>query len=360
MPRIATQPQLAPIGSNLSATKRPTDRSASNNATHAGAANSDRFERVTSSSRAGNLDNIGGRFNTIAAGAGSRLDSLTAGLAAPTPGAGASMNVSRGADRHNNLPTTDRAPGRDATASHSIHVDSNVASSDYSLWDATKDCYEGATTGADVMGHIGTIIGAAAGGASTSPTGAGMIAGAASGGFLGSVGGKIVGAVLGCPVGIGIGAYLANNEADQDNGEASSSNSSETGSTNNESGACDDELMSCEAPDAEETTSTPMPESDADLDANTLSAEELKALKERLYNEAQESLTRPTGEAHVDAPQVGTHNPMERQALNHLILNTDETASGDETGLPTFDDGPQRVDPMDATTQPPTASGEDE
>ena len=138
MPRIATQPQLAPIGSNLSATKRPTDRNA-NNATHAGAANSDRFERVTrasrvtSSSRAGNLDNIGGRFNTIAAGAGSRLDSLTAGLAAPTPGAGASMNVSRGADRHNNLPTTDRAPGRDATASHSIHVDSNVASSDYGL-----------------------------------------------------------------------------------------------------------------------------------------------------------------------------------------------------------------------------------
>ena len=127
-----------------------------------------------------------------------------------------------------------------------------------------------------------------AGGASTSPTGAGMIAGAASGGFLGSVGGKIVGAVLGCPVGIGIGAYLANNEADQDNGEASLSNSSETGSTNNESGACDDELMSCEAPDAEETTSTPMPESDADLDANTPSAEELKALKERLYNEAQE------------------------------------------------------------------------
>ena len=127
MPRIATQPQLAPIGSNLSATKRPTDRGASNNATHAGAANSDRFERVTSSSRAGNLDNIGGRFNTIAAGAGSRLDSLTAGLAAPTPGAGASMNVSRGTDRHNNLPTTDRAPGRDATASHSIHVDRNVA-----------------------------------------------------------------------------------------------------------------------------------------------------------------------------------------------------------------------------------------
>ena len=82
----------------------------------------DRFERVTSSSRAGNLDNIGGRFNTIAAGAGSRLDSLTAGLAAPTPGAGASMNVSRGTDRHNNLPTTDRAPGRDATAKSGIHV----------------------------------------------------------------------------------------------------------------------------------------------------------------------------------------------------------------------------------------------
>ena len=37
---------------------------------------------------------------------------------------------------------------------------------------------------------------------------------------------------------------------------------------------------------------------------------------------------------------------MERQELNHLILNTDETASGDETGLPTFDEGPQQVDPM--------------
>ena len=102
-----------------------------------------------------------------------------------------------------------------------------------------------------------------------------------------------------------------------------------------------------------------MPDADTGVGPNTLSAEELKALKERLYNEAQESLTRPTSEAHVAAPQVGTHNPMERQELNHLILDTDESVSTDETGLPTFDDGPQRVDPMEATTQPPSAGGED-
>ena len=104
-----------------------------------------------------------------------------------------------------------------------------------------------------------------------------------------------------------------------------------------------------------------MPDADTGIGPNTLSAEELRALKERLRAEATASLTQPSGEpSHAGAPQVGTHNPMERQELNHLILNTDETASGDETGLPTFDDdGPQRVDPMDATTQPPSAGGED-
>ena len=104
-----------------------------------------------------------------------------------------------------------------------------------------------------------------------------------------------------------------------------------------------------------------MPDADTGVGPNTLSAEELRALKERLHAEATAALTQPSGEpSHTGAPQIGTHNPMERQELNHLILNTDETASGDETGLPTFDEGPQRVDPMDATTQPPTASGEDD
>ena len=41
-------------------------------------------------------------------------------------------------------------------------------------------------------------------------------------------------------------------------------------------------------------------------EANTLSAEELKALKERLYLAAKESMTRPTGETHNGAPEVGT------------------------------------------------------
>ena len=363
MPRIATQPQLAPIGSNLSATKRPTDRNASNNATHAGAANSDRFERVTSSSRAGNLDNIGGRFNTIAAGAGSRLDSLTAGLAAPTPGAGASMNVSRGTDRHNNLPTTDRAPGRDATASHSIHVDRNVASSDYNLWNAVDDCWTGAERGGQVLGGISAVAGAIAAATAASPTGPGATLAAVVGGIAGGKTGTVVGGLLGCPLGIAWGVHLANEKAEEDQAketDAASSESATSSEGTDESESCDSELMSCEAPDADET-STPMPDADTGVGPNTLSAEELRALKERLHAEATAALTQPSGEpSHTGAPQIGTHNPMERQELNHLILNTDETASGDETGLPTFDEGPQRVDPMDATTQPPTASGEDD
>ena len=104
----------------------------------------------------------------------------------------------------------------------------------------------------------------------------------------------------------------------------------------------------------------PMPDADTGVGSNTLSAEELRALKERLRAEATASLTQPSGEpSHAGAPQLGTHNPMERQELNHLVLNTDEKASSDETGLPTFDDGPQRVDPMDATTQPPSVGDED-
>ena len=330
MPRIATQPQLAPIGSNLSATKRPTDRNASNNATHAGAANSDRFERVTSSSRAGNLDNIGGRFNTIAAGAGSRLDSLTAGLAAPTPGAGASMNVSRGADRHNNLPTTDRAPGRDATASHSIHVDSNVASSDYGLWDAAKDCFGGAREGLSYGAAIGTAIGFATGGIT-------------SGGTIS--GGAVAGAVIGCPVGIIAGVI----ERDEE-GQPQASECVEPEATT----STDDEVS------ADENVSTPMPDAGAGVGSNTLSAEELRALKERLRAEATASLTQPSGEAsHAGAPQVGTYNPMERQELNHLILNTDAVASEGDFELPFVNEEPEEVDPMDATTQPPSVGGDD-
>ena len=58
-------------------------------------------------------------------------------------------------------------------------------------------------------------------------------------------------------------------------------------------------------------------------------------------------------------PQVGTHNPMERQELNHLILNTDAVASEGDFELPFVNEGPEKVDPMDATTQPPSAGGDD-
>ena len=328
MPRIATQPQLAPIGSHLSATKRPTDRNASNNATHAGAANSDRFERVTSSSRAGNLDNIGGRFNTIAAGAGSRLDSLTAGLAAPTPGAGASMNVSRGADRHNNLPTTDRAPGRDATASHSIRVDGHVSSDPglNFLWDDFCASRE-----------LNLVSGGSHDNASPEEEAAHKVI---------EWGISLVSAAV-TPAVIALD-YACDKTWKPRVTLSENSSTSETEAAENE------------APEADSKETTPMPESDGSQEANTLSAEELKALKERLYLAAKESMTRPTGETHNGAPEVGTHNPMERQELNHLILNTDEKATSDDFDLPFVNEVPARVDPIEATTQPPASNGTDE
>lgn len=358
MLRIATRPQLAPIGSNLSATKRPTDRGASNDATQVGAANSDRFERVTSSSRAGNLDNIGGRFNDIAAGAVCPFDSLTAGLPAPTPGVGASMDVSLGSDRHNNLPTTDRAPGRDATASHSIHVDGNVAVSE----NCKRDVLWGATAGS-----ASAVAGAFLGG----PT---SLAAFATYTALGAVFGAkdcdfefkgTTGSSEPTPAGEGDPVDVEDpNDPGQTTAEAEEEDRGVGGTPE------EPEVLTWEWYLAEEEKerqnasagddSTPMPDADTGAGPNTLSAEELRALKERLRAEATAALTQPSGEpSHAGAPQVGTHNPMERQELNHLILNTDEKASGEETGLPTFDDGPQRVDPMDATTQPPSAGGED-
>ena len=116
-----------------------------------------------------------------------------------------------------------------------------------------------------------------------------------------------------------------------------------------------------EAPEADSKETTPMPDADTGVGPNTLSAEELRALKERLRAEATAALTQPSGEpSHAGAPQVGTHNPMERQELNHLILNTDENATSDDFDLPFVNEIPARVDPIEATTQPPASNGTDE
>ena len=56
---------------------------------------------------------------------------------------------------------------------------------------------------------------------------------------------------------------------------------------------------------------------------------------------------------------MGTYNPMERQELNHLILNTDAVASEGDFELPFVNEEPEEVDPMDATTQPPSVGGDD-
>ena len=97
---------------------------------------------------------------------------------------------------------------------------------------------------------------------------------------------------------------------------------------------------------ADENVSTPMPDAGAGVGSNTLSAEELRALKERLRAEATASLTQPSGEPSAGAPQVGTYNPMERQELNHLILNTDAVASEGHFELPFVNEEPEKVDPM--------------
>ena len=156
------------------------------------------------------------------------------------------MKVSRGADRHTNLPTTDRAPGRDATASHSIHVDSNVVSSDYGLWDAAKDCFGGAREGLSYGAAIGTAIGFATGGIT-------------SGGTIS--GGAVAGAVIGCPVGIIAGVIERNEE-----GQPQASECVEPEATT----STDDEVS------ADENVSTPMPDAGAGVGPNTLSAEELE------------------------------------------------------------------------------------
>ena len=125
------------------------------------------------------------------------------------------------------------------------------------------DCWTGAERGGQVLGGISAVAGAIAAATAASPTGPSYTC-SSSGRNRGWKTGTVVRGLLGCPLGIAWGVHLANEKAEEDQAketDAASSESATSSEGTDESESPTVNLWSCEAPDADET-STPMPDAD--------------------------------------------------------------------------------------------------